>query len=45
MNKEKLFTINFIVQAVIATASQIINLIQKVKTKKTEDNGNETPEL
>ena len=36
MNKEKLFTINFIVQAVITTVTQIVNLVQKVKNQKKD---------
>lgn len=44
MNKEKLFTINFIVQAVITVATQVVNLIQKVKSQKSEDNGNKETE-
>lgn len=40
MNKDKLFTINFIVQAVITATAQIVNIIHKIKTQKSEDNEN-----
>ena len=36
MNRNKLITINFIVQAVLTTVSQIINIVQQTKKKKDE---------
>lgn len=36
MDRNKLFTINFIVQAVLTTVSQIINIVQQSKKKKDE---------
>ena len=37
MNRNKLITINFIVQAVLTTVSQIINIVQQTKKKKDEN--------
>lgn len=36
MDRNKLFTINFIIQAVLTTVSQIINIVQQSKKKKDE---------
>lgn len=36
MDRNKLFTINFIIQAVLTTVSQIINIVQQTKKKKDE---------
>lgn len=36
MNRNKLITINFIVQAILTTVSQIINIVQQTKKKKDE---------
>lgn len=37
MDRNKLFKINFIVQAVLTTVSQIINIVQQTKKKKDEN--------
>lgn len=36
MERNKLFKINFIVQAVLTTISQIITIVQQTKKKKDE---------
>ena len=36
MDRNKLFKINFIVQAVLTTISQIIKIVQQTKKKKDE---------
>lgn len=37
MDRNKLFKINFIIQAVLTTVSQIINIVQQTKKKKDEN--------
>lgn len=37
MDTNKLIKINFIVQAVLTTVSQIINIVQQTKKKKDEN--------
>ena len=44
MNREKLFTINFIVQAVVTTVAQIVNLVQKIKNPKADDSNDSAAE-
>ena len=38
MNREKLFKVNFIIQAVLTAVSQIINIVQTSKKKKNDSN-------
>ena len=47
MDRNKLFKINFIIQAILTTVSQIINIVQQKKTKtktktKTKDESERT---
>lgn len=37
MDRNKLFKINFIIQAVLTTVSQIINIVQQTKKRKDEN--------
>ena len=37
MDRNKLFKINFIIQAVLTTVSQIITIVQQTKKKKDEN--------
>ena len=37
MDRNKLFKINFIVQAVLTAVSQIINIVQQTKKRKDEN--------
>lgn len=42
MNSEKLFKVNFIIQAVLTAVSQIINIVQTSKKKKNDSNSSES---
>lgn len=37
MDKEKLFKVNFIIQAVLTAVTQIINIVQSTKSKKRDE--------